>query len=296
MKKYLVSGSIIALVIPGLALATYTDVSLTTDTVLSVNGITLNVSGSPATIESIIVNATNFTVGLPAGSNIQVTAPGREKLSVSDPHGITSETCNSSQSLVGYAPTESITITITPSSTLCTSDAAGGGGGASAPSSGGGGGTVSTVATTPVAVTTPAVVTPAVTTPSVSATGLSSSQIQSILDVLASFDADASIIAKVKASLEGTVKAGSVTSSAVSAFKSDLDIGALGADVKALQQYLNAHGAPVASSGAGSPGSETTKFGSLTKAALAKFQKANGITPSAGYFGPKTRAYIEAHP
>ena len=63
-----------------------------------------------------------------------------------------------------------------------------------------------------------------------------------------------------------------------------------GADVKALQVYLNTHGYVIASSGAGSPGNETTKFGGATKAALIKFQKANGITPAAGYFGPKTRA------
>lgn len=75
-------------------------------------------------------------------------------------------------------------------------------------------------------------------------------------------------------------------------FTKDLTLGSKGDDVKALQQFLNAKGYAVAASGAGSAGSETTTFGSLTKAALAKYQAAVGISPAAGYFGPKTRAYV----
>ncbi len=75
-------------------------------------------------------------------------------------------------------------------------------------------------------------------------------------------------------------------------FTRDLTMGSKGDDVKALQQFLNSKGYKVAASGAGSPGSETTTFGSLTKAALAKYQAAVGISPTAGYFGAKTRAYV----
>lgn len=75
-------------------------------------------------------------------------------------------------------------------------------------------------------------------------------------------------------------------------FTRDLTVGSNGLDVLALQKYLNTHGYPVAKVGAGSPGNETTYFGPLTKTALAAFQAAKGITPSVGYFGPKTRAYI----
>ena len=39
----------------------------------------------------------------------------------------------------------------------------------------------------------------------------------------------------------------------------------------------------------------TISFGTLTKAALAWFQAVAGITPAAGYFGPKTRAYVIGH-
>ncbi len=75
-------------------------------------------------------------------------------------------------------------------------------------------------------------------------------------------------------------------------FTRDLTVGSKGDDVKALQQFLNSKGYKVADTGAGSPGNETTIFGPLTKAALAKYQKAVGISPAVGYFGPKTRAYV----
>jgi hypothetical protein len=75
-------------------------------------------------------------------------------------------------------------------------------------------------------------------------------------------------------------------------FTRDLTIRSQGEDVRALQEFLNAHGAPLASTGTGSPGSETTYFGPLTKAALAKYQATHAISPPAGYFGPITRAAL----
>jgi hypothetical protein len=73
----------------------------------------------------------------------------------------------------------------------------------------------------------------------------------------------------------------------------DLELGKTGSDVLALQKLLNANGFTIAASGAGAPGSETSYFGALTKAALAKYQQAHGIAPSAGYFGPLTRARMK---
>lgn len=63
-----------------------------------------------------------------------------------------------------------------------------------------------------------------------------------------------------------------------------------GADVKCLQQYLNSTSYKVASAGAGSPGSETMFYGSLTRAAVAKWQAANSVSPAVGYFGSISRA------
>jgi len=92
---------------------------------------------------------------------------------------------------------------------------------------------------------------------------------------------------------EASVTAPMITFVNAPVFTKNLFLSITDPEVKLLQEYLNTHGFPVASSGPGSLGSETTRFGSLTQSALAKFQKANGITPSSGYFGPKTRALIK---
>jgi len=75
-------------------------------------------------------------------------------------------------------------------------------------------------------------------------------------------------------------------------FMRDLDLGSEGDDVKALQVYLNNQGFYVASSGAGSPGNETTYFGPATQDALSRWQRHNGISPSAGFFGVISRTFI----
>ena len=77
-----------------------------------------------------------------------------------------------------------------------------------------------------------------------------------------------------------------------SIFTRNLTLSSTGQDVKQLQIYLNTRGFTLALIGPGSPGSESNIFGPLTKAALAKFQKAHDIKPSVGYFGPITRGII----
>lgn len=80
------------------------------------------------------------------------------------------------------------------------------------------------------------------------------------------------------ASLQGTAT--------VSAnFTTDLTVGSTGSQVVALQQMLVAQGHLVMPAGVA-----YGYFGSLTKAAVAKWQAANGIAPAAGYFGPLSRA------
>ncbi len=121
---------------------------------------------------------------------------------------------------------------------------------------------------------------------------LTEAQIQSILSLLQSFGADAATVSNVNSALRGQATSGTAPSAPAAAcsFTRDLTLGSTGADVKCLQQYLNAQGHTVASSGAGSPGNETEYFGSLSQAALAKWQAANGVAPAAGYWGPLSRA------
>lgn len=75
-------------------------------------------------------------------------------------------------------------------------------------------------------------------------------------------------------------------------FTRDLELGATGEDVRVLQVLLNGKGFIIAQTGTGSPGKESNYFGALTKAALVRYQAANGIAPAAGYFGPLTRTQI----
>lgn len=76
-------------------------------------------------------------------------------------------------------------------------------------------------------------------------------------------------------------------------FNKDLFFGITDADVLFLQKKLNQDPKTmVATSGAGSPGSETYYFGNATKAAVAKYQALHGIVPAVGYVGPKTRAVL----
>jgi hypothetical protein len=73
-------------------------------------------------------------------------------------------------------------------------------------------------------------------------------------------------------------------------FTKDLSFGMSGPEALLLQRYLNSHGFIVSVTGAGSPGNETSYFGSATRSAVVRFQKASNVTPAVGYFGPKSRA------
>lgn len=93
-----------------------------------------------------------------------------------------------------------------------------------------------------------------------------------------------------------TASMSSETGTVALRFPRNLYRGISGEDVRALQQFLNARGCLVADEGDGSPGHESDYFGVRTVRALACFQRASGITPSLGYFGPKTRSFVETVP
>ncbi len=127
------------------------------------------------------------------------------------------------------------------------------------------------------------------------AASLTDAQVQSILSLLSSFGADSATIANVQSALTGQPTSGTTTGGGTNACFSgttNLTLGSTGADVMELQKYLNANGSVVSATGAGSVGNETDYFGSRTKAALAKWQSNNGVSPASGYFGPITRAKI----
>lgn len=111
-------------------------------------------------------------------------------------------------------------------------------------------------------------------------------QAQSTTDLQAQINALLSQIAALQAQLSQT------PSTLVNCtFTRNLTVGVVGDDVKCLQKFLNDGGFSVLSStGAGSPGNETTYFGLRTKAAVAKWQAANGVAPAVGYFGSISRA------
>jgi peptidoglycan hydrolase-like protein with peptidoglycan-binding domain len=80
-------------------------------------------------------------------------------------------------------------------------------------------------------------------------------------------------------------------------FTRPLEKGMTHSDIKALQQLLNQDpDTRVAASGDGSPGNETSYFGSATRRAVEKFQEKYGIagpgTSGYGDVGPRTRAKL----
>jgi len=196
------------------------------------------------------------------------------------------------------------TVSVTVIETAPPPPASGGGGGG-----GGGGGYLPPVVvpTTPMATTT--VATAAPTTPvtlqapvcaNSSFRKLTCSQIDSIVKLLIAFNANQSVIDNVRLTLLGAPSPSPVSnlpaSIAAALFTRPLSLGMKGADVKTLQEFLNARGFTIAATGPGSSGKETTFFGPATYRAVIKFQDAYAadilipvnLKKGTGYFGPAT--------
>lgn len=93
----------------------------------------------------------------------------------------------------------------------------------------------------------------------------------------------------------------STASTSTPALTLNLTLGTIDPQVLILQQTLNQDGFTLATSGPGSPGNETTKFGALTYAALKTFQCTEGIacsgdeaTTGYGLLNAQTRAALLA--
>ncbi|MEK7109541.1 MAG: peptidoglycan-binding domain-containing protein, partial [Patescibacteria group bacterium] len=236
--------------------AAFDDVTLGSSAVLSVGGVTLNVTGSSNSIASITVGSTNFTVSVESGSTLNITAPNGNQIfpSATNSNITITTVCTASASTLAIASNVTSVITVTPDVAVCptTTTTSSSGGNGPVATGGGGGGGVATYGNTP---TVPAPATQ---------TGSPSQSAQT-----AKFAALTKILAK------GSKGAG------VKVLQQMLN-----ADPDTQ----------VSLSGAGSPGSETTLFGNATLAAVKKFQVKWGIAKPGvqgyGNLGPKTRAKL----
>lgn len=122
MSRYLFTLFVAAtLILPIFAFGAFNDVTLTTDTVITAGGVSMNVVSDSATIESITIGASSFDVVLLSGSSIKVEVPSRRALSHNASASLVTEnSCDTTASALAFSATgTSATITITPLSTTC---------------------------------------------------------------------------------------------------------------------------------------------------------------------------------
>lgn len=319
MKKYLFLLFSTIFLLPSLVLGAFNDVTLTTSTNISVGGYTLNITGSSAVVQSIVINTSSFSVTLSSGSSIQITSPTYQQLSVDVGTFTTSNTCITNSSVLTLSSSgPSGTVVVTPQVTICSTPAPSGG-------SGGGGGFSAPYPTVPIGgftvtadttnaqnktilhfgfgndITKISISDNANFTPStyINATSSVEWTVPSTKVIFVKF---CNQYSKCSNTLSVQMNAG-ITTPIVSGgykFYKNLSYRMTNSDVKELQKYLNTHGFVLAQAGVGSPNNETNYFGSLTKIALIKFQEShaseilvpNKLTKGTGYFGPSTRAFV----
>lgn len=236
--------------------------------------------------DSVIVKATSVVISLSSSTGGTFTLTSPEALSSST----TGSGGSDAQSCSGGAETDTITqssasetYTLTPTGSACTTSSGGGG-------NGGGGVSVGVASAygepyVPgvgiVTSSTLASSTTVTANPTIAASTSSLSELNTLEAELAALEAEA----------HGSSPSGS--SSAHYAFTRNLSLWNTGSDVKELQLFLISQASGPAAARLKAHGMSQV-FGLLTYNALVEFQKSVGITPAAGYFGPKTRAYINA--
>lgn len=116
MKKYLLFLAIVFL-LPHSAFGAFNDVSLTTDATISVGGENFTVFGATSTLESIVVDAASFTVGMATGSSLVLYSGVSRTFTVSPVVTQITATpyCEGSYSTLTLTGVGSATVTVTPS-------------------------------------------------------------------------------------------------------------------------------------------------------------------------------------
>ena len=326
----------LALGVPGVVQAAYNNVTYSVATTVVLTGptpdITLTISAS-SNVNNILVYPNSIQVALERDatdvSSITFTSADKYNLNNDGSFAVTCGT-TSSVTLTGPAAVGTSTYTLTPSLTTCGAGGGGGGGGSSSTTT-----TTTTTTTTDTTTTDTTTDTTDTTTtdtttdttdttdtttdttdttatdtttetttttelqlvaiPTVSAT-------PTVAEIQAAIDAILNNINFLLAELAKLEPSTTTVPSACSgvSFTRGLTSGSTGSDVKCLQALLNqSSDTQVALSGVGSPGNETSYFGSLSITAVGKFQIKKGLVSSSadagyGYVGPKTRAQLNS--
>src|SRR3989338_4093917 len=144
LKIVLVLELALLLVAPAVSFAAYNDVSLISDTNITVSGVTISVVAPAATLQSIVVNGSSLDVVMPGNSFLKLTSTNRRNFTATNfAPVVQTSSCTDSASTYTYespAEASAIAFTIVIESSTCTSNSAGGGGSPGGSGGGGGGG------------------------------------------------------------------------------------------------------------------------------------------------------------
>jgi hypothetical protein len=250
--------------LPTISLASFDDLTLTSDAIIHAGAYTLHVQGTLAAIESIAVDANSFDITVLPGSSFSVSSAvtAGYEVSVVGSNAAATISCDTPSILTIVPGRSTSTVTVTPLST-CTATRHTRGG------------TVSPAAPSPV------------------------DRCPQIIGIQA-YDSDCAPVVlpapltppQPIASIAIPLTTSLSDQPAHSFFLHNLKQGRNNEDIRNLQKFLNTHGYIVSTTGPGSMGNETNYFRAKTKQALIKFQIANHIFPAAGYFGYITRGVI----